>query len=127
MGASTVSQRELQSLRIEIVESARSGSRCLRIPAASLPAYRDLVRERLEPGFWNEVLGREEISFTFKLKDGTLKELTYSPENRQEIAQLCSELNDDPIEKTSDLPRYLATNSFYRDLMIAYYDVVDSC
>lgn len=44
----------------------------------------------------------------FKLADGTVEEFTDSEANREQIARLCTALNKDPIEKTSDLPRYLA-------------------
>mgnify|MGYP003532386498 CR=1 FL=1 len=41
---------------------------------------------------------------------------------RSVVASLCTALNGDPIEKTSDLLRYLAGNPFYRDLMVAFHD-----
>jgi hypothetical protein len=67
------------------------------------------------------MVGREEVHFVFKLSDGTLKELRHSEETRDEIARLCTELNSDPIEKTSDMPRYLAGNPFYRDVAVQFY------
>lgn len=126
MGASTISDEELSCLGIEIVDRFRSGIRGLLISRASLLAYRDLVREKIEPGFWNDIVGRTEIFFLFKLPDGTVEELTYSAGNREEIGRLCAELNKDPIEKTSDVPRYLAENPFYRELMVTFHDVRDA-
>jgi hypothetical protein len=123
MGARAVSDEELRALGIEIAERYGKGRRGLLVPATSISAYAELLREKLEPTYWNEIVGRTEIVFWFKLADGTLKELAYSPESRDEIARLCSELNRDPIEKTSDVPRYLAGNRFYRELMAAFHGV----
>jgi hypothetical protein len=50
-----------------------------------------------------------------------VRELALSEGTRAEIAELCSALNGDPIEKTSDVPRYLAGNSFYRDVIAAFH------
>ena len=125
MGAQAISDEELTRLGIEIVERIGSGIRGLLIPDQSLQAYRELVRLKLTAGFWNETVGRREISFQFKLADGTLREFISSAANREEIARLCAELNKDPIEKTSDIPRYLAGNVFYRELMMEHHGVSD--
>lgn len=123
MGAPTITNEELRGLRVAVVGTTGWGHRKLLIPGGSLQAYRELVRERLDPGFWNEVVSREEILFTFKPMDGTVHEFRYSAENRQEIAALCTALNGDPIDTTSDIPSYLASNEFYRELMVEAYGV----
>jgi hypothetical protein len=125
MGAPGISDEELDRLGIEVVHRAGSGIRGLLVPGAGLEAYKDLVREKLEPGFWNDIVGRDEIFFLFKWADGGVEEFTYSSESREEIARRCTELNEDPIERTSDLPRYLAANPFYRDLMLTFHGVAD--
>ncbi len=124
MGASAVSEDRLRELGVTVLEHTRWGLGLL-VPAAVLGAYREVVRAGLDPGYWNEVAGRDEILFTFKLKDGTLKELAYPMDDLEEISRLCSELNGDPLERTSDIPRYLAGNRFYRDLMLESHGVVD--
>ena len=121
MAAPDISDDELHDLEIRIVETVGSQIRGLLIPGQSLPEYKALIRERLKRGFWSEMVGREEMHFVFKLSDGTLKELRHSEETRDEIARLCTELNSDPIEKTSDMPRYLAGNPFYRDVAVQFY------
>lgn len=121
MGAPTVSDEDLTALGITVVETKADGCRCLVIPESVLPAYRQLLRDRLESGYWNEIVGRSRIVFFYQLADGPFTEHTYSEATRGEIAHLCSELNDDPIEWTSDMPRYLASNPFYTELMVAYY------
>ena len=125
MGAPNISDEELSKLSISVVETTNGGSRCLLIPQDCVQAYKELIQAELEPGYWNELVGRDAIVFLFKLVDGTLKEFTYSAATRVEIAHLCSELNDDPIKETSDIPGYLARNTFYRELMVAHYGVRD--
>ena len=121
MGADAIADGELTSLGIQIAKGAGTPFRGLLIPAASLSAYKALVREKLTPGFWNDILGRHEIVFVFKLVDGTQRELELSDATRSEIARLCSSLNGDPIEKTTDMPRYLAGNPYYRELIDAFH------
>ncbi len=121
MAAPDISDDELHGLGVRIVETVGPQIRGLLIPSQSLPEYKSLIRERLKRGFWSEMVGREEMHFLFKLSDGMLKELRYSAETRDEIAGLCTELNDDPIEETSDMPRYLAGNPFYRDVAVQFY------
>jgi hypothetical protein len=123
MGAVAITDEELNRLGIRIAQGAGTAFRGLIIPSASLEAYKALVREKITAGFWNDIVGRGEISFLFKLKDGTIEEFVYSEANRERIARLCTCLNNDPIEKTSGLLRYLAANPFYREAMAAFHNV----
>ena len=125
MGAQTISNEDLIHLGVEIVHVSKSGSRGLLIAEQSLQGYRELIRSKLTAGFWNEIVGRSEIYFQFKLGDGTTKEFTYSEDNEDEIARLCSDLNDDPLEKTSDIPLYLSGNLLYRELLVRHHGVCD--
>jgi hypothetical protein len=125
MGARAISDEELSRLGVEIVTRVGSGIRGLLVPDRSLQAYRELIRLKLSAGFWTETVGRSEIFFQFKLEDGALEERAYSATNREEIALLCSKLNGDPLEKTSDIPGYLARNPFYRELMVTHHGVTD--
>ena len=121
MGADAITDDELTNLGVKILERYGSAARGLLVPAASLSLYSALVRERLTAGFWNEIVGRQQILFIFKLPDGTVSEVALSEATSSEIAQLCSSLNGDPIEKTSDLPRYLSGNLLYGELIAAFY------
>jgi hypothetical protein len=105
------------------IERFGSCNRGVLVPVGSLDAYKDLIRRKLAIGYWNEIVGCENIVFVFKLPDGTIEELPFSQANRQRIAELCSTLNGDPITTTADVPRYLAGNAFYRELLGAFYDV----
>jgi len=126
MGADAISDRELTDLGVQILKGASTPFRGLLVPGGSLSAYKALIREKLTPGFWNDILGRHQILFIFKLKDGSVRELVLSDATRPEIARLCSSLNNDPIEKTSDMPRYLAGNPFYLEAIEAFYGHADA-
>ena len=121
MGADAIADDELTHLGIDVLQGAGSPFRGLLIPKKSLAAYRALVRQKITPGFWNDIVGRQDVFFIFKLADGTIRELALSEATRSEIAQLCSSLKKDPIEKTSDMPRYLSGNPFYRELIDVFH------
>jgi len=120
MGTS-VQDSDLEALNIEIIEKDSDGDRSLKIPANNLDAYLSLLKTGLNPGFWNEVVGEKEIIFVFKFKDGTLKEFKLSPENEKEISEFCTQFNNDPIEKTSNVYKYISANKFYHDFIIEHY------
>ena len=123
MGGVDISDSELEALGVRILERFGSEVRGLLVPIDAVPGYKELIRERMQRGFWNDLVGPEQIIFVFKLADGTLREFTFLENNSDEIARLCSALNGDPLERTSDLPRYLASNPFYREAMVACYGV----
>ena len=121
MGAENIKDQDLTDLGIDIVEKTDSGSRKLRIPKEKVEGYKTLIREKMTPGFWNEFLNENGIHFIFKLEDGDTKEYTLSPENEQEIDNLCAKLNNEPPEKTANVYKYISDNDFYHDLMLEHY------
>lgn len=121
MGASHITDDDLHTVGAEIVGRKGSGSRELHIPAASLAAYEALVTEKLDVGFWNDIVSEDEIIFIFKLKDGTVKRLVFSEETHDAIGELCAELSGDPIEKTRHVLVYLGSNPFYDDVARRYH------
>ncbi|OUM99113.1 MAG: hypothetical protein BAA04_06535 [Firmicutes bacterium ZCTH02-B6] len=123
MGAPELTDDELAALGVEIVERRGRSVRCLRIPASALEAYLELVAGKLEPTYWNEVIGENDIRFVFKLADGSVRRLTLGPDTEAEIAALCAELNEVPLEQTRNVLRYLATNTFYKDALARWYGV----
>ena len=121
MGAPSLTDPELSEAGVVVLERFGSGVRGLLVGPASVLSYKQLVRERLQPGFWNDLVSQDEIVFIFKLADGSLREFTLSAHNQAEVSRLCSQLNSDSLERTSDLPSYFATNPFYRGIMISCY------
>lgn len=121
MGAKNITDDDITILNISIEEKDEDGDRSLKIPKEKLPQYIELIKAKLNEGFWNEIIGAEEIIFIFKLKDHTIKEYRLSPDNEREIGKLCSTLNGDPEEKTANVYRYISGNSFYNDFMLEHY------
>ena len=121
MGSSGIQDSDLEALKIEIVDKDSDGDRKLKIPEINLSAYLYLVKSGINPGFWNEVVGVQDIIFIFKFKDGTIKEYKLSPDNEEEIDKLCAEFNSEPPEKTQNVYKYLSENSFYHDFMVERY------
>lgn len=121
MGANQISDEEIKSLGVEIVGKTESGSRKLKILSGNVQRYAELIKEKLSAGFWNEIVGSEEIKFIFKLPDGKVLEYALSPENESEIDKLCAELNNETPDKTANVYKYIAENDFYHDFMVKHY------
>ncbi|MFH1967364.1 MAG: class I tRNA ligase family protein [Patescibacteria group bacterium] len=116
MGVDSVTDQELTKLGISFALEGKK-ARKLTIPASKYHQYQQLIREKLTAGFWNEVIG-DEIWFCFKDKTGQVTELVLDASNWNQVAELCHQYNSDSIEKTQNLWLYLASNSWYTDLMI---------
>ena len=121
MGAREIKDSELESLGIEIKNTTEDGDRMLVIPSEKLPSHIELVKSKLTNGFWNEIVREKEITFIFKFKDGHTKEYELSPENEQEIDNLCAEFNNEPPNKTANVYKYISDNKFYNDFMMEHY------
>src|SRR3989344_2293331 len=108
MGADNITNGDITALSIEIVEIKKDGDRTLKIPENKLSLYIELIKTKLEKGFWNEIVGAKEIIFIFKFKDGSIKEYRLSPANEEEIDKLCTEFNHEPPEKTLNVYKYIS-------------------
>lgn len=118
MGDKNITDNDLISLGIE---RDVNDKRALKIPEEKLSQYIELVKTKLEEGFWNEIIGAKEIIFIFKFKDGSIKEYKLSPENEQEIDKLCAGFNNEPADKTANVYKYISENEFYHDFMVEHY------
>lgn len=121
MGADKILDQDLTDLGIEIAEKTDSGSRKLKIPSEKIDGYKNLIREKITPGFWNEFLNENNVHFIFKFKNGEIKEYVLSPENEREIDKICAELNNEPPDKTANVYKYISDNDFYHDFMMLHY------
>lgn len=121
MGAKEITDQDLNELDIEIVGKTESGSRKLKIPSERIEEYRNLIRTKMDPGFWNEFLDKKGIYFIFKFENGDIKEYTLSPDNEQKIDNLCIKFNNEPPDKTANVYKYISENDFYRDFMWKHY------
>ena len=116
----SIPEKKLREMGIKIIEGNKSSFKLV-INNSNASEYIDLIKLELSPGYWNEIIGRNSIFIVFKLYDRSIKEIKYSKENEKEIAELFSELNDDPIEKTSNVLKYLSGNSYYRSFIEENY------
>ena len=121
MGAEKIWDKDLVDLGIGIEETMADGDRTLKIPEEKISQYIELIKAKVDSGFWNEVIGEKEIIFIFRFKDGSIKEYRLSQENEQEIDKLCAEFNNEPADKTANVYKYIADNKFYHDLMLEHY------
>jgi hypothetical protein len=121
MGAAEIQDKELSDIGIKILGKSQSGSRKLKLSTDHLSQYINLVKTKLTNGFWNEVVGSDDIVFVFKFKDGKVRELTLKPSNEKVISELCSKFNGDPLDKTTNVYKYVSENDFYRDFMLEHY------
>jgi len=121
MGADKISDQDLTNLGVKIVGKTDSGSRKLEISSSALEEYKNLIGEKMTPGFWNELLDENEIYFIFKHENGNIEEYALSPENEQKIDELCAKLNDEPPGKTANVYKYISDNDFYHDFMVKHY------
>ncbi len=117
MGAKDISDKDLEDIKVMLVETDKDGDKKLIIPSDSLAEYKKLIKEKLDFGFWNEVVG-DTVWFCFKDKTGNTTEYILSENNMSEIAKKCSEFNNDPLEKTENLWLYLAENDWYQPLIV---------
>lgn len=121
MGADKITNDDLLGLDIKIIETRESGSRKLEIPEKSIENYKKLICDKLNAGFWNEIVGQKEIFYIFRFPDSSVKTFTLSVENEPEVDALCAKFNNEPAGKTANVYKYLSENDFYHDVMLKYY------
>lgn len=121
MGAESIHDKDLEALNIQIIEKTESGSRKLKIPQENVSKYIELIKVKLAEGFWNEIIGSSEIIFIFKFKDGSIKEFKLTLENESQIDKLCASFNNEPLDKTTNVYKYLSENEFYHEFMLQNY------
>lgn len=121
MGGKEIKDEELVDLGVSIEEKSSSGNRVIKIPNEKLMEYRELIKTKLEAGFWNDVIGEKEIIFIFKFKDGSIREYELSLQNEQEVDDLCAEFTNEPKTVGANVFKMLSDNKFYHDFMLKYY------
>ena len=78
MGAHKIENKDLTDLDISIEKTIADGDRTLKIPEEKISQYIELIKAKLDSGFWNEVIGTKEIIFIFKFNGGSIKEYRLS-------------------------------------------------
>lgn len=114
MGASRISDEELKTMGVEIVEKTDDGNRKIEIPGKSLGKYEELIKEKMENGFWNEYIN-EEIVFIFKGKESKTERIVLNGETEKKIDQLAAEFNGEGWTRQKSVWAWLAENDWYKD------------
>lgn len=121
MGGKHISDADLEGLGVTIAGTNEKGDRELQIPDEKRADYIGLVKEKLERGFWNEIIGETQILFLFKSDHGALHELELSPPTEKEIDALCAKFTGEVPDKTPNVYKFLSENDFYRHFMMKHY------
>lgn len=118
MGGANITDEELTSIGVRIVETLPNGDRKLEIPESKVAwrAYEDLIKKKLEPGFWNEQIGVDS-GFIFKLSPENSEMSIFQEGTKQFLTEKVNKLlaTNDIEVVTEDLWSYLAKNSYYTD------------
>ena len=84
-----------------------------------IDAYKEFIRGKMQPGFWNEFSTPTGFYFIFKHKDGQLEEMALDVETNDLIDKYGMSFNDEaPREKPENVYSWLAENSFYGEILI---------
>ncbi len=100
MGTKNISSSDLEKLGITIIET-KGNIYKIEIPQGNIEQYFKLLEEKLENGYWNEVLGPD-IQMLFKYKDGKIKKFVLTPQTANEIYPMMYEFNNQPIPESKN-------------------------
>jgi leucyl-tRNA synthetase len=118
MGASQISDQDLRNIGVEIVEKLESGSRKLQIPKTGIEKYEELIKEKLDNGFWNEYIS-DEIVFMFKDKKGEVERIELNLESEKKIDELAEGYNGKGWTQKQSVWAWIAENDWYRDYILS--------
>jgi leucyl-tRNA synthetase len=114
MGASKISDGELEQSGIRIARKLDNGDREVEIPSEVLPKYEKLIRENLDSGFWNEYIGNETV-FLFKFDNGNVDRISLLPETAGKINALAEKFAKTAFASPWQM---LAENHWYKDVIV---------
>jgi len=115
MGASAITNEDLEKIGIKIVRRKDDGDREIEIPKQSVKKYEKMITDKLTPNFWNEYIG-EEIVFIFKHKDGKIERLVLNKDTEERIDKLAADFIGENWNKKC-VWKWLSENKFYSDLV----------
>ena len=119
MGREKISEDDLKRINIKIVEKTKDGFLKILIPNENIDEYKNLVREKMSCGFWNEFSTKNNFYFIFKHQDGKIEEFELNKDTNDIIDNYGMTFNDEEPNKTPEnVYSWLAKNDFYKDLLI---------
>ena len=119
MGREKISEDDLKRINIKIVEKTKDGFLKILIPNENIDEYKNLVREKMSCGFWNEFSTKNNFYFIFKHQDGKIEEFELNKDTNDIIDNYGMTFNNEEPNKTPEnVYSWLAKNDFYKDLLI---------
>ena len=119
MGREKISEDDLKRTNIKIVEKTKDGFLKILIPNENIDEYKNLVREKMSCGFWNEFSTKNNFYFIFKHQDGKIEEFELNKNTNDIIDNYGMTFNNEEPNKTPEnVYSWLAKNDFYKDLLI---------
>ena len=79
--------------------------------------FENYIYENLNPGFWNEYLGKEKV-FIFKHKNNEIEKFILNDENESEVLYLCNTFASCNFESIDTM---LKENEFYKETYYKEY------
>ena len=105
MGVNNIKQLEQEGFSIEKIGNSYG----ITFNDDKRTNFEEYIIDNLNPGFWNEYLGKEKV-FIFKFKNGEVKKYILNNENEKEILELCNKFANFEFESINKM---LKDNSFY--------------
>ncbi len=116
MGGKNISDKDLSDVGVKIIGKGKSG-RKIEIPKSRISKYEELIKNKLENGFWNEYVGSE-IVFLFKNADGEVKKFILNNKNYLEISKLASIYTKGEVSEEKLPWNFLAEVDIYKNSII---------
>ena len=90
MGQKNITSDDIETIGGTVHEITAQGHLCVTFPASSDDAFEQLIKDKMEPGFWNEYVG-EKVVFIFKSDTDGLLRTEWDNNNELDILRLCED------------------------------------
>ncbi|PIR03208.1 MAG: hypothetical protein COV60_01530, partial [Candidatus Magasanikbacteria bacterium CG11_big_fil_rev_8_21_14_0_20_43_7] len=114
-----LSEDEIKNFGGEVVEKTDKGFFKITIPFNRLDDYKEFIRIKMEPKFWNEFSTKDGFYFIFKHENGEIEEMKLTKDTNDLIDRYGMAFNDEEVkERAENVYSWLAKNSFYESILI---------
>ena len=114
-----LSENDVKDFGGEVIEKTEKGFFKIIIPYDRLNDYKEFIRVKMEPKFWNEFSTTDGFYFIFKHEDGRIEEMKLTKGTNDLIDGYGMTFNGEEVkEKTENVYSWLAQNSFYEQILI---------
>ena len=114
-----VDEKDINKPDVKIIEKTKDNYFKIKIPFASFEQYKEFIRDKMKPGFWNEFSTKNGFYFIFKHKDGKIEKFELNDKTNDIIDKYGMTFNNqEPNKIPENVYSWLAKNSFYKELLI---------